>query len=62
MVAGIQTFGMLINFHPHIYAIATDGAFAPPAHSYAPGGSTSNPMRPLDRQAILARRLAWQRL
>jgi hypothetical protein len=24
-VAGIQTFGPLINFHPHIHAIATDG-------------------------------------
>jgi hypothetical protein len=29
MVAGIQTFGELIHFHPHIHAIASDGAFAP---------------------------------
>ncbi len=29
MVAGIQTFGELIHFHPHIHAIATDGAFTP---------------------------------
>jgi transposase-like protein len=29
MVAGIQTFGELINYHPHIHAIATDGAFTP---------------------------------
>ena len=29
MVAGIQTFGELINFHPHIHAIATDGVFTP---------------------------------
>jgi len=28
MVAGIQTFGELIHYHPHIHAIATDGAFA----------------------------------
>ncbi len=27
MVAGIQTFGELVNFHPHMHAIATDGAF-----------------------------------
>ena len=27
MVAGIQTFGELIHFHPHIHAIASDGAF-----------------------------------
>ncbi len=27
MVAGIQTFGELVNFHPHIHAIASDGAF-----------------------------------
>ncbi|MCP4589457.1 MAG: transposase, partial [bacterium] len=29
MIVGIQTFGQLIHFHPHIHAIATDGAFAP---------------------------------
>ena len=29
MVAGIQTFRELIHFHPHIHAIATDGAFTP---------------------------------
>ena len=29
MVAGIQTFGELVNFHPHIHAVATDGAFTP---------------------------------
>ncbi len=27
MVAGIQTFGELVTFHPHMHAIATDGAF-----------------------------------
>ena len=27
MVAGIQTFGQLIHYHPHIHAIVTDGAF-----------------------------------
>jgi hypothetical protein len=29
MVAGIQTFGQLIHYHPHIHAIVTDGAFTP---------------------------------
>jgi hypothetical protein len=27
MIAGIQTFGELIHFHPHIHSIATDGCF-----------------------------------
>jgi len=29
MIGGIQTFGELVHLHPHIHAIATDGAFAP---------------------------------
>ncbi len=29
MIGGIQTFGELVHFHPHIHAIATDGVFAP---------------------------------
>jgi hypothetical protein len=27
MIAGIQTFGALAHFHPHVHAITTDGAF-----------------------------------
>ena len=29
LIGGIQTLGQLVHFHPHIHAIATDGAFAP---------------------------------
>lgn len=29
LVVGIQTFGEWVHFHPHIHAIATDGAFTP---------------------------------
>ncbi len=29
VIAGIQTFGELIHVHPHVHAIATDGAFTP---------------------------------
>ena len=29
MIGGIQTFGELVHFHPHIHAITTDGAFTP---------------------------------
>ena len=29
MIAGIQTFGELAHWHPHIHAIATDGVFTP---------------------------------
>jgi len=28
-VAGIQTFGQLIHWHPHIHALVTEGAFTP---------------------------------
>ena len=28
-IAGIQTFGDLIHFHPHLHVIATDGAYLP---------------------------------
>ena len=27
MVAGIQTFGELLNYHPHIRSVAADGGF-----------------------------------
>ena len=42
MVAGIHTFGQLVHFHPHIHALATDGAFAP--------DGTFMPLPELDRQ------------
>ena len=29
VVAGIQTFGELTHWHPHIHALVTEGAFAP---------------------------------
>ena len=29
MIAGIQTFGELLHFHPHIHALVTDGGFLP---------------------------------
>jgi hypothetical protein len=29
LIAGIQTFGELVHFRPHIHAIATDGGFLP---------------------------------
>ena len=49
MVAGIQTFGQLIHFHPHIHAIATDGAFTPDGDFLC--------MPQIDKQPLLA---AWQ--
>ncbi len=39
MIGGIQTFGELVHFHPHIHAIATDGAFAPDGTSSACRGA-----------------------
>ena len=29
MIAGIQTFGELVHFHPHLHVIVSDGAFGP---------------------------------
>jgi len=49
MVAGIQTFGELVNFHPHIHAIATDGAFTP--------DGTFLCLPRIDKQLLLT---AWQ--
>jgi hypothetical protein len=49
MVAGIQTFGELIHFHPHVHAIATDGGFTPD------GAFLCLPK--IDTQLLL---LAWQ--
>jgi hypothetical protein len=28
MICGIQTFGQLVHYHPHIHAIVTDGCFS----------------------------------
>jgi hypothetical protein len=28
MIAGIQTFGQLVHYHPHVHAIVTDGCFS----------------------------------
>jgi len=49
MVAGIQTFGQLIHYHPHIHAVVTDGAFTP--------DGTFVCLPKLDKQLLLA---AWQ--
>ena len=29
VVASIQTFGTLVNWHPHLHLVVTDGAFRP---------------------------------
>ena len=31
MVTFLQTFGELVNWHPHVHALVTDGVFLPPA-------------------------------
>jgi ribosomal protein S27E len=49
MVAGIQTFGQLIHYHPHLHAIATDGAFTP--------DGTFLCLPKIDKQRLLK---AWQ--
>lgn len=49
MIAGIQTFGELVHFHPHIHALVTDGGFTPD------GNFVRLPQ--VDRQRLLT---AWQ--
>ncbi|MDA7903326.1 transposase [Mariniblastus sp.] len=49
MVAGIQTFGELVHFHPHIHAIVTDGGFTP--------GGTFICLPRIETKRLLA---AWQ--
>jgi len=29
IIIAIQTYGDLVNFHPHLHALVTDGAFSP---------------------------------
>ena len=45
MVAGVLTFGELINFHRHIHANATDGVFTP--------GGTFLCLPRIDKQLLL---------
>ncbi len=49
MIAGIQTFGELLHFHPHIHALVTDGGFTPD------GAFVRLPQ--VDRERLLA---VWQ--
>ncbi len=49
-IAGIQTFGELIHFHPHIHVIATDGAYRP--------DGTFICLPPMDTKRLLS---VWQR-
>ena len=34
VIVAIQTFGDLVNFHPHLHAIVSDGLLAPNAWFY----------------------------
>ena len=49
-IAGIQTFGELVHFHPHIHVVATDGAYAP--------DGTFICLPPMDTNRLLS---VWQR-
>jgi len=49
-IAGVQTFGDLIHFHPHVHVIATDGA-------YTPNGGFMY-LGPMDTNRLLS---VWQR-
>ena len=44
MVAGIQTHGQIANFHPHIHALVTFGAFTPDGTPTAEQSETGCPL------------------
>jgi len=54
-VAGIQTFGQLVHWHPHIHALVTEGAFTPDlsACSHAQAGGTFLPLPDIDGEPFL---------
>jgi hypothetical protein len=53
MVAGIQTFGELIHWHPHIHALAPDGAFDETGTFHPLPAVAAEPFRELFAQKVL---------
>jgi hypothetical protein len=52
-LAGIQTFGELIHWHPHIHALVSDGAFAPDGTFHPLPAVAVEPFRKLFAQKVL---------
>jgi hypothetical protein len=62
-VAALQTFGSYAaNFHPHVHAIVTDGAFAPDSHFERMGLWDAAALTELFRRLVLAALRREQRL
>jgi hypothetical protein len=62
-VAALQTFGSYAaNFHPHVHAIVTDGAFAPDGHFERMGHWDAAALTELFRRLVLAALRREQRL
>lgn len=57
-LAGIQTFGELIHWHPHIHALVSDGAFAPDGTVHPLPAVAVEPFRELFAQKVLGLLLA----
>ena len=58
MVGGIQTFGQLIHFHPHIHALVTEGVFLPDGSFLPLPKLASEPFLKLWQQEVFALLLA----
>ncbi len=62
-VAALQTLGSYAaNFHPHVHAIVTDGAFAPDGHFERMGHWDAAALTELFRRLVLAALRREQRL
>jgi ribosomal protein S27E len=57
-LAGIQTFGELIHWHPHIHALVTDGAFDADGTFHPLPAVAAEPFRELFAHKVLALLLA----
>jgi hypothetical protein len=62
MIGGIQTFGELIHFHPHIHAIVTDGAFTPDGAFVQMPPVDTDAMREVWRRKVFGLLLAQQKI
>ena len=58
LIAGIQTFGELVPFHPHVQAIATDGGFLPNGTFVCLDSHSNAEEVTIDRSAVNAQKSA----
>lgn len=62
VVISIQTFGSFANFHPHLHALATDGAIRPDGTFLSLPGLDANFIEEVFRRLVITRLHAAERL